>query len=86
LNFFQKANILLSGRDLIGVQNLIKKHQALQAELAGHEPRINNVCVQGDGMIKENHFASSDINAKIEELQARWQALKVCFTMQLKRT
>ena len=64
------------GRDLIGVQNLIKKHQALQAELAGHEPRINNVCVQGDGMIKENHFASSDINAKIEELQARWQALK----------
>lgn len=64
------------GRDLIGVQNLIKKHQALQAELAGHEPRINNVCVQGEAMIKEDHFASADINARIEELQARWQALK----------
>ena len=67
----------LIGRDLIGVQNLIKKHQALQAELAGHEPRINNVCVQGENMIKESHFAQADINAKIEELQARWQALKV---------
>lgn len=27
------------GRDLIGVQNLLKKHQALQAEIGGHEPR-----------------------------------------------
>lgn len=63
------------GRDLIGVQNLIKKHQALQAELAGHEPRINNVCVEGEAMIKDKHFASADIKAKIEELQARWQAL-----------
>lgn len=60
------------------MQNLIKKHQALQAELAGHEPRINNVCIEGESMIKDNHFASVDIKTKIEELQARWQALMVC--------
>ncbi|XP_071155968.1 spectrin alpha chain-like isoform X8 [Mytilus edulis] len=64
------------GRDLIGVQNLIKKHQALQAELAGHEPRINNVCKEGETMIKDDHFASADINSKIEDLHARWHALK----------
>jgi len=28
------------GRDLIGVQNLIKKHQAMQAEINNHEPKL----------------------------------------------
>ena len=31
------------GRDLIGVQNLIKKHQASMAEINNHEPRIDVV-------------------------------------------
>ncbi|XP_052259701.1 spectrin alpha chain-like isoform X3 [Dreissena polymorpha] len=64
------------GRDLIGVQNLMKKHQALQAELAGHEPRINNVSQQGTAMIKEGHFAADEIQGKISELEDRWQTLK----------
>lgn len=65
------------GRDLIGVQNLMKKHQALQAELAGHEPRINNVSQQGGDMIKDGHFAADEIQGKISDLEDRWQALKV---------
>ncbi|XP_060065678.1 spectrin alpha chain-like isoform X1 [Ylistrum balloti] len=64
------------GRDLIGVQNLLKKHQALQAELGGHEPRINNVCHHGNDMIKDGHFAAKEINQKIEGLQDKWQQLK----------
>ncbi|KAK7505097.1 hypothetical protein BaRGS_00003667 [Batillaria attramentaria] len=64
------------GRDLIGVQNLMKKHQALQAELAGHEPRIQNVCSTGQNMIKEGHFAHETISGKIKDLQDRWQQLK----------
>ncbi|XP_067662527.1 spectrin alpha chain-like isoform X1 [Haliotis asinina] len=64
------------GRDLIGVQNLMKKHQALQAELAGHEPRISNVCDVGKDMVKEGHFAEDTINQKIGELQDKWQTLK----------
>ncbi|XP_076454932.1 LOW QUALITY PROTEIN: spectrin alpha chain-like [Babylonia areolata] len=64
------------GRDLIGVQNLMKKHQALQAELAGHEPRIQNVCGTGQAMIKDGHFAKDTINDKIRDLQDRWQQLK----------
>lgn len=62
---------------MIGVQNLMKKHQALQAELAGHEPRINNVSQQGAEMIKDGHFATGEIQDKITELEDRWQALKV---------
>jgi len=64
------------GRDLIGVQNLMKKHQALQAEVAGHEPRINNVCLSGGEMVKGGHFAADTISGKIDELKDKWQALK----------
>ena len=35
------------GRDLIGVQNLMKKHAALLAELAGHDARIATVVQVG---------------------------------------
>uniref|UniRef100_A0A2K5R8N7 Spectrin alpha chain, non-erythrocytic 1 n=1 Tax=Cebus imitator TaxID=2715852 RepID=A0A2K5R8N7_CEBIM len=41
------------GKDLIGVQNLLKKHQALQAEIAGHEPRIKAVTQKGNAMVEE---------------------------------
>ena len=64
------------GRDLIGVQNLMKKHQVLQAELQGHEPRIVTVCDEGEMMINDQHFASDEIRNRITELTDRWQSLK----------
>ena len=70
-----------AGRDLIGVQNLMKKHQALQAELVGHEARINAVCEQGSEMVTEEHFASDVIQQKITALQERWNLLRVRLTL-----
>uniref|UniRef100_A0A8C1M929 Spectrin alpha, non-erythrocytic 1 n=1 Tax=Cyprinus carpio TaxID=7962 RepID=A0A8C1M929_CYPCA len=64
------------GKDLIGVQNLLKKHQALQAEVSGHEPRIKAVTQKGEAMIEEGHFAGEDVKAKLEELHNRWDGLK----------
>uniref|UniRef100_A0A8C4WXB9 Spectrin alpha, non-erythrocytic 1 n=1 Tax=Eptatretus burgeri TaxID=7764 RepID=A0A8C4WXB9_EPTBU len=64
------------GKDLIGVQNLLKKHQALQAEIAGHEPRIKSVVHKGEAMVDEGHFAHEDISAKLGELGTRWEVLK----------
>lgn len=55
----------------------MKKHQALQAELAGHEPRINNVSQQGVEMVNDGHFAADEIQDKIKELEDRWRSLKV---------
>lgn len=52
--------MFLSGKDLIGVQNLLKKHQALQAEITGHEPRIKAVTQKGEAMIEEG----IDLNSK----------------------
>ncbi|KAH0505287.1 Spectrin alpha chain, non-erythrocytic 1 [Microtus ochrogaster] len=64
------------GKDLIGVQNLLKKHQALQAEIAGHEPRIKAVTQKGNAMVEEGHFAAEDVKAKLSELNQKWEALK----------
>lgn len=47
------------GKDLIGVQNLLKKHQALQAEISGHEPRIKAVTQKGEAMVEEGMVVNS---------------------------
>ncbi|KAK2499565.1 hypothetical protein MC885_005835 [Smutsia gigantea] len=64
------------GKDLIGVQNLLKKHQALQAEIAGHESHIKAVPQKGAAMAEEGHFAAEDEKAKLSELNQKWQSLK----------
>uniref|UniRef100_A0AAY4DFK4 Spectrin alpha chain, non-erythrocytic 1 n=1 Tax=Denticeps clupeoides TaxID=299321 RepID=A0AAY4DFK4_9TELE len=64
------------GKDLIGVQNLLKKHQALQAEISGHEPRIKAVTQKGMAMVDEGHFAAEDVKVKLGELNNRWDTLK----------
>jgi len=64
------------GRDLIGVQNLIKKHQAVVAEINNHEHRIRSVCQAGEDLISEGHFASDQIQRRLIHLNDRWVHLK----------
>merc|ERR1711962_233693 len=69
------VNSLHTGRDLIGAQNLLKKHQALMSEITGHEVQITNVCQSGTDMIDEHHVSSPDIEEKIKDLQMQWKDL-----------
>lgn len=64
------------GRDLIGVQNLIKKHQAVLAEINNHEHRIRSVCQSAEDMIRDGHFASNEIQNRVYSLNDKWQSLK----------
>jgi len=64
------------GRDLIGVQNLIKKHQASMAEINNHEPRIDVVSRSAQGMVEQGHFASEDIKSRLSTLHDHWNLLK----------
>nr|CDS29622.1 Spectrin alpha actinin [Hymenolepis microstoma] len=64
------------GRDLIGVQNLIKKHQAVMAEITGHEPRIQDVCQTGENMAQQGHFAADEIKTRIASLNSAWEDLR----------
>jgi len=64
------------GRDLIGVQNLIKKHQASMAEINNHESRVDAVSRVAQTMVEQNHFASEDIKARLSALHDNWNSLK----------
>ncbi|UYV70522.1 SPTAN1 [Cordylochernes scorpioides] len=64
------------GRDLIGVQNLIKKHQVVLAEINNHENRTRAVCDNGEEMIAEGHFAAHDIKMAVQGLSDKWNSLK----------
>lgn len=61
---------------MIGVQNLIKKHQAVLAEINNHEGRIGVVTQAGNQMIDEGHFAADDVRARIGNLNQHWTWLK----------
>ena len=64
------------GRDLIGVQNLIKKHQAVLAEINNHENRIVSVTNSGEEMIGDGHFAADEIKQRLNTLNQHWSMLK----------
>jgi len=64
------------GRDLIGVQNLMKKHQAVVAEINNHESRIAAVTQAGQQMVDAKHFASEDIKQRLTNLNKHWNHLK----------
>ena len=64
------------GRDLIGVQNLIKKHQAVLAEMHNHEPHVLAVCQAGFQMADDGHFAADEVRKRIQALADHWAHLK----------
>jgi len=64
------------GRDLIGVQNLIKKHQAVLAEMHNHEPHVLAVCQAGYQMADDGHFAADEVRKRIQTLADHWAYLK----------
>ncbi|CAK1548048.1 unnamed protein product [Leptosia nina] len=63
------------GRDLIGVQNLMKKHQAVMGEMGQHEARVEAVRAAGQALIDAQHFAADDISSRLQQLQRTWSQL-----------
>ncbi|XP_041973839.1 spectrin alpha chain isoform X3 [Aricia agestis] len=64
------------GRDLIGVQNLMKKQQAVMGEMAQHEARVEAVRAAGAALRDAGHFAAADIAARTAALTATWTQLQ----------
>lgn len=54
------------GRDLIGVQNLLRKHQALMGELQNHEAQVRTVCNEGEDMINQGKILQVFIRRKVQ--------------------
>uniref|UniRef100_A0A0K0ELE0 SH3 domain-containing protein n=1 Tax=Strongyloides stercoralis TaxID=6248 RepID=A0A0K0ELE0_STRER len=64
------------GRDLIGVQNLIKKQNALIAEINNHEPQVESVAAAAETMVESGHFLAPTIRDKVATLKDNWRNLK----------
>ena len=60
---------------LEGVQNLIKKHEAVEAEITTHEQLIHAVISTADELIERQHYATDEIETRCAELQEKWAEL-----------
>jgi len=64
------------GRDLASVQNLLKKHQLIEADVQSHEEQIKELNATADQFIANNLFDTEAIKATINSINARSDAVK----------
>ena len=59
------------GKDLTSVQNLLKKHALIEADVNSHQDRIDGVKIASEQFCEAGHFDSENIKAKYEALAER---------------
>jgi spectrin beta len=63
-------------RDPSNLQSKIQKHIAFELELSTNRVRVGAVTVEGEALIGAGHFASMEIQTRLDELEAAWQELQ----------
>ncbi|XP_075396529.1 spectrin alpha chain, erythrocytic 1 isoform X1 [Tenrec ecaudatus] len=64
------------GRDLQGVQNLLKKHKRLEGELVAHEPAIQNVLDMAERLGDKAAVGREEIQERLAQFVEHWEKLK----------
>uniref|UniRef100_A0A8C7C107 Spectrin alpha chain, erythrocytic 1 n=1 Tax=Neovison vison TaxID=452646 RepID=A0A8C7C107_NEOVI len=64
------------GRDLQGVQNLLKKQKRLEGELVAHEPTIQSVLDAADRLGDKAAVGQEEIQKRLTQLFQHWEELK----------
>ncbi|XP_048586984.1 spectrin alpha chain, non-erythrocytic 1 isoform X2 [Nematostella vectensis] len=64
------------GRDLASVQNLIKKHQLVEADIAAHEDRITVLETQTQHFAEVGHFDADALQEKSKGIKDRYDKVK----------
>uniref|UniRef100_A0A2R9A5S5 Spectrin alpha chain, erythrocytic 1 n=1 Tax=Pan paniscus TaxID=9597 RepID=A0A2R9A5S5_PANPA len=64
------------GRDLQGVQNLLKKHKRLEGELVAHEPAIQNVLDMAEKLKDKAAVGQEEIQLRLAQFVEHWEKLK----------
>merc|ERR1712079_47258 len=64
------------GKDLASVQNLMKKHQLVEADIIAHEDRIKDMIDQSDSLVDSGQFDSIDIRNKKENISMRYKHIQ----------
>lgn len=65
-----------SGKDLASVQNLMKKHQLVEADIQAHEDRIKDMNDQADSLIESGQFDTASIQEKRQSINERYERIK----------
>nr|APA33997.1 seminal fluid protein [Nilaparvata lugens] len=65
-----------SGKDLASVQNLIKKHQLVEADINAHDDRIKDMNSQADSLIESGQFDAASIQEKRQSINERYERIK----------
>ena len=61
------------GKDLASVQNLSKKHQLLEADIAAHEDRIKDLNAQADQFIESGVWDAESIEVRKRTINERYE-------------
>lgn len=54
----------------------MQKHAAFESELAANRGRVGAVTSEGEALIGGGHFAGSEIQARLDDLEAEWRSLQ----------
>lgn len=65
-----------SGKDLASVQNLIKKHQLVEADVNAHEDRIRDMNSLADSLIESGQCDAVVIEEKRSSINERYERVK----------
>lgn len=64
-----------AGKDLASVQNLMKKHQLVEADIHAHEDRIKDMNGQADSLVESGQFDSAGIQEKRQSINERYERI-----------
>nr|XP_051714443.1 spectrin alpha chain, erythrocytic 1 [Oryctolagus cuniculus] len=64
------------GRDLQGVQNLLKRHKRLEGELVAHEPAIQNVLDMAEELEDKAAVGQEEIQERLTQFVQHWEELQ----------
>lgn len=65
-----------AGKDLASVQNLMQKHQLVEADIQAHEDRIKDMNEQADSLIESGQFDTASIQEKRQSINERYERIK----------
>lgn len=60
------------GKDLPSVQNLLRKHQLVEADISAHEAKISDLNTQAQDFVNAGHFDAAGIEAKQQVINDRY--------------
>jgi len=65
-----------TGRDLASIENLLKKHQLLEADINAHADRVADVNGQAEALMEADQFDRDSIDTRRQGITRRYANVK----------